>query len=77
MPEQFKKTFEEGCYLLFMRWTALQLAITNEWGGSTSKEKAKVLFDEVVEWFYSSKGVWHQEAVDETTGCFLSSTGST
>lgn len=57
MPEELKKTFEEGCYLIFMRWTALQLAIHNEWGGSESKAKAKSLFEEVVEWFYTTKGM--------------------
>jgi len=63
MPEQFKKSFEEGCYLLFMKWTALQLAINNEWGGSTSKEKAKALYDEVIEWFYTAKGAWEYHVV--------------
>lgn len=58
MPEEFKKSFEEGCSLIFMRWTALQLAIHNEWGGSESKAKAKALFDEVLEWFYTTKGMF-------------------
>ena len=57
MPEDMKKTFEEGCYLIFMRWTALQLAIHNEWGGSDSKAKAKALYDDVVDWFYTTKGM--------------------
>ena len=56
MPEEMRPAFEEGCYLIFMRWTALQLAIINEWGGIESKDKAKSLFDEVLDWFYSSKG---------------------
>ena len=55
MPEEHKKLFEEGCYLIFMRWTALQLAIINECGGSDSKDKAKSLFEEVLDWFYISK----------------------
>ena len=57
MPEELKKSFEEGCYLILMRWTALQLAIHNEWGGSESKAKAKALYDDVVEWFYTTKGM--------------------
>ncbi|WPT16431.1 Pre-rRNA-processing protein tsr2 [Picochlorum sp. SENEW3] len=55
MPEEYKKIFEEGCYLVFMRWTALQLAIHNEWGGSDSKEKAKALYEDVLDWFYTTK----------------------
>lgn len=57
MPEEFKKIFEEGCYFIFMRWTALQLAIHNEWGGSGSKDKAKSLYEDVLEWFYTTKGM--------------------
>lgn len=56
MPPQFKPLFQEGVTLLFQRWTALQLAVQNEWGGSSSKEKAQALLEEVIEWFYSSKG---------------------
>ena len=65
MPEQNKKAFEEGVYLIFMRWTALQLAIINEWGGSESKEKAKSLFEEVLDWFYNAKGTSPQEEEEE------------
>ena len=53
---ELRKPFEEGCYLIFMRWTALQLAIINEWGGNDSKDKAKSLFDDVLDWFYNAKG---------------------
>jgi pre-rRNA-processing protein TSR2 len=69
LPEDLKKTFEEGCYLIFMRWTALQLAIINEWGGNDSKDKAKNLFEDVLDWFYNAKD--HelsdlQDLLDET-----------
>jgi len=60
MPDGMRAAFEEGVYLIFMRWTALQLAIINEWGGSGSKDKAKSLFDEVLDWFYTSKGTVHR-----------------
>lgn len=63
MPEQHKKIFEEGCSLIFLKWTALQLAICNEWGGTTSKDKAKTLYDEVLDWFYTAKGGYVAEAV--------------
>lgn len=55
MPAQNKPMFEEGVALLFQRWTALQLAVHNEWGGSSSKEKAQELLDDVVNWFYTTK----------------------
>ena len=55
MPAQNKPLFEEGAALLFQRWTALQLAVVNEWGGSSSKQKAKELLDDVINWFYTTK----------------------
>ena len=58
IPEEIKKLVEEGCFLIFMRWTALQLAIHNEWGGSDSKDKAQSLLEEVIEWFYTAKGTY-------------------
>lgn len=57
MPPQHKPVFEEGVALAFGRWTALQLGVLNEWGGPNSREKAQSLLEEVIQWFYSKKGV--------------------
>jgi pre-rRNA-processing protein TSR2 len=46
----------EGIRLCFLRWTALQLAVENEWGGHTSKLKAQQLQSDVLSWFTRSKG---------------------
>lgn len=56
MQLQNKPTFEEGCRLAFGRWTALQLGVENEWGGSNSKEKGQQLLADVIDWFYTCKG---------------------
>lgn len=56
MPAHQKYVFEEGVNLIFSRWTALQLAVANEWGGSTSRQKAQELLEDVIQWFYTSKG---------------------
>lgn len=50
-----RPVFEHGVRLLFGRWTALQLAVANEWGGSSSKQKAEELYEDVVGWFYAKK----------------------
>ena len=55
MPPARKPMFEEGCAILFSKWTALQLAVANEWGGSSSKDKAQSLLAEVIHWFYTTK----------------------
>ncbi|KAK7307075.1 hypothetical protein VNO77_39817 [Canavalia gladiata] len=38
------------------RWTALQMAIENEWGGRSSRLKAQQLASDVLSWFTQTKG---------------------
>jgi pre-rRNA-processing protein TSR2 len=56
LPAAAKAAFEEGAKLLFRRWTALCLAVDQEWGGAGSADKANWLLQESCNWFYSSKG---------------------
>eukprot|EP00891_Asterochloris_glomerata_P000425 jgi/Astpho2/425/Aster-x0926 len=55
LPQQARPRFEEGVNLLFSRWTALCLAIDNEWGGRNSREKAEQIYNDVLHWFYNHK----------------------
>lgn len=57
MQDSHKNIFEEGCNAIFVRWTALQLAIQNEWGGFQSQQKAEQLYKDVLNWFYTNKGI--------------------
>lgn len=52
LPVQQRAQFEEGVNLLFSSWTALCLAIDNEWGGPSSRQKAEQLYQDVLHWFY-------------------------
>jgi hypothetical protein len=57
LPSQEAKAgFEEGVGLVFSQWTALCLAVEQEWGGHESEDKANFLIDEVIQWFYKKKG---------------------
>jgi hypothetical protein len=57
LPSQEAKAgFEEGVGLVFSQWTALCLAVEQEWGGHDSEEKANHLIDEVIQWFYKKRG---------------------
>lgn len=47
--------FEQGVGLLLGRWTALQLAVHNEWGGPSSHLKAQQLQTDIVAWITRSK----------------------
>lgn len=55
MPAQNKPVFEQGVRLLFERWTALMLGVMNEWGGSSSRDKAEELLQDTIHWFYGNK----------------------
>ncbi|TVU51658.1 hypothetical protein EJB05_03098 [Eragrostis curvula] len=46
----------EGVGLVFARWTALQMAVENQWGGRDSRAKADQLGASIVSWFCHSKG---------------------
>ena len=56
MQQETRPVFEEGAALVLSKWTALGLAVENEWGGRNSRQKADDLIDEAIEWFYSRKG---------------------
>ena len=56
MQAEARPAFEEGTALIFSRWTALELAVENEWGGRSSRQKADELIAEALEWFYGRRG---------------------
>ncbi|KAJ6841294.1 pre-rRNA-processing protein TSR2 [Iris pallida] len=52
-PETLAK-FSEGIALVLSRWTALQMAVENGWGGRESRQKSSNLADSVLSWFSQS-----------------------
>jgi hypothetical protein len=44
--------------LVFGRWTVLQMAVENQWGGRDSRAKADQLGTSILSWFCRSKG-WY------------------
>ncbi|EFJ43017.1 hypothetical protein VOLCADRAFT_96752 [Volvox carteri f. nagariensis] len=52
---QSRPLFEEGARLIFSKWTALALAVENQWGGSNSAEKADLLLHDCLDWFYNKR----------------------
>ena len=73
MRPESRPAFEEGASLVFSLWSALSLAIDNEFGGRHSRDKAQQLWVDVVQWFYDGKGaflaVWTLRRVAETLTC--------
>uniref|UniRef100_A0A0D3H1Z6 Pre-rRNA-processing protein TSR2 homolog n=1 Tax=Oryza barthii TaxID=65489 RepID=A0A0D3H1Z6_9ORYZ len=55
----------EGIGLVFGRWTALQMAVENQWGGRDSRAKADQLAQSILSWFANSKGKhYYEDLVD-------------
>ncbi|KIY92516.1 hypothetical protein MNEG_15446 [Monoraphidium neglectum] len=50
-----RPAFEEGVTAVFTQWTALCLAVENEWGGPLSVDKANQIIQDVLDWFYDKK----------------------
>ncbi|KAH9688333.1 pre-rrna-processing protein tsr2 [Citrus sinensis] len=57
--------FSEGISLVLSRWSALQMAIKNEWGGRGSRALAEQLGSDIFAWFTQSKGMLSLNAMIE------------
>jgi pre-rRNA-processing protein TSR2 len=51
-----KVAFNEGVRLIFMNWTALKLAVEQDWGGVESVEKRDWMIELITDYFGKSKG---------------------
>ncbi|AQK64047.1 Pre-rRNA-processing protein TSR2 [Zea mays] len=51
----------EAIRLVFGRWTALQMAVENQWGGRDSRAKADQLGESILFWFCRTKGPYYFE----------------
>eukprot|EP00197_Chlamydomonas_leiostraca_P013052 CAMPEP_0202867836 /NCGR_PEP_ID=MMETSP1391-20130828/9650_1 /ASSEMBLY_ACC=CAM_ASM_000867 /TAXON_ID=1034604 /ORGANISM="Chlamydomonas leiostraca, Strain SAG 11-49" /LENGTH=216 /DNA_ID=CAMNT_0049547913 /DNA_START=16 /DNA_END=666 /DNA_ORIENTATION=- len=71
LPPQARPAFEEGTRLLFARWTALTLAVENQWGGANSAEKAHWLLQETIQWFYKNKEHYADDLEEELDDALL------
>ncbi|XP_008218176.1 PREDICTED: pre-rRNA-processing protein TSR2 homolog [Prunus mume] len=57
--------FREGVALVLSRWSALQLAVDNEWGGRDSRRKSEQLAADVFSWFTQSKEVLYIDDLED------------
>ncbi|KAG2231035.1 hypothetical protein INT48_006366 [Thamnidium elegans] len=62
-----KLAFEEGVSYIFHNWTALKLAVEQDWGGVESAEKREWMIDLIVGHFDKRKSIFkkHQLDIDE------------
>jgi hypothetical protein len=52
--EEAKQAFREGVRSVCRQWTALELAVSHQWGGADSAEKADNLVAEIIALFEDS-----------------------
>ncbi|CAK9318082.1 unnamed protein product [Citrullus colocynthis] len=55
LPADAFPLFQEGIGLVLSRWSALQLAVENEWGGRDSRHKVELLCSDIFTWFTQDK----------------------
>lgn len=55
LPPESAPLFSEGISLILSRWSALQMAVENEWGGRGSRAIAEQLGSDIFSWFTQSK----------------------
>ncbi|KAA8536951.1 hypothetical protein F0562_029429 [Nyssa sinensis] len=55
LPAEGAGHLQEGISLLLSRWSALQMAVQNEWGGRDSCQKPQQLAVDILSWFTQSK----------------------
>eukprot|EP00897_Mesotaenium_endlicherianum_P008384 jgi/Mesen1/7574/ME000392S06843 len=65
VPAEQDAQFREGIRVCLSRWTALQLAVENQWGGARSVEKANSMVSDIVTWFYRSRGQKYADELED------------
>ncbi|CAK9177615.1 unnamed protein product [Ilex paraguariensis] len=56
LSEEASSQLQEGINLLFSRWTALQMAVQNEWGGRDSRQRSQQFALDIFSCLTQSKG---------------------
>ncbi|KAH0651586.1 hypothetical protein KY290_032519 [Solanum tuberosum] len=62
---------QEGIGLVLSRWTALQMAIENEWGGRDTGEKSNQLNVDIFSAFTQSKEKVYMDDIEEILDEFM------
>ena len=64
LTEEQKAQLAKGVRLVFGRWTCLNLAVQNQWGGPNSEQKRQELAQSVLDWLLNAKEVYADELED-------------
>lgn len=56
LSDESSVKLQEGINLLLSRWSSLQVAVENEFGGRDSRKRSQQLPIDIFSWFTQSKG---------------------
>ncbi|EGC38975.1 hypothetical protein DICPUDRAFT_148317 [Dictyostelium purpureum] len=59
--EEYWQIFDQSVNRIFKEWTALQLALVNEWGGRSSGERALEMKEDILDLFLTGKPVYSDQ----------------
>lgn len=62
---QCDEIFQQALHSIFRQWTALNLAITNQWGGPNSHEKANLLLNDIMHMFQGPEKIYKDVSLIE------------
>jgi hypothetical protein len=57
-PNEAVRAFQAGTQSIFRQWTALELAVHNQWGGPASEDKAGDMISEVLGLFDGAQKIY-------------------
>ncbi|VFQ96551.1 unnamed protein product [Cuscuta campestris] len=63
--------FQEGIILVLSRWTSLQMAVAEEWGGPTSRKKSEDLAVRIFSLFAQSKVTLYADDLEDFLDDFM------
>ncbi|XP_052170048.1 uncharacterized protein LOC127786596 [Diospyros lotus] len=69
-PEKASR-LQEGITLVLSRWTALQMAVQNEWGGPHSRFKSEQLAADIFSWLTQSKEPLYADDLEDMLDEFM------
>eukprot|EP01132_Coremiostelium_polycephalum_P005261 gene5261-6549_t len=61
IPVEVFNIFEQATLRVFKQWTALQLALANEWGGKNTADKIEEMRQDVIDLFLVGKPVYRDQ----------------
>ncbi|KAL8149111.1 hypothetical protein AgCh_006205 [Apium graveolens] len=71
LSDEASVKLQEGINLLLSRWSSLQVAVENEFGGRDSRKRSQQLPIDIFSWFTQSKGPIYIDELEDMLDDFM------